>query len=188
MNPAPIIPGLILAPAPTNVFMLDIETAGLDFGSIILEIAIAEFNPDTTEILREWSTTIDLLDSARLGMTLDAETADFHLRKKYSSDLRGPSLWRALNTLDVFLHLASESPVVWIWGMDFDTGHLKSACEAANYKMPWHYTQGRDARTVWNLAFPNQKPETRQHRAAEDVRSQIGDLCKALKIIKPREN
>lgn len=174
-------PGFTIPPSPTNVFMVDIETSGVDYGAAILEIAAAEFNPATGEILREWSSEIDLLDSTRLGLKVEPETAGFHLSKKYEEGLRGSTLWRALNTLDVFLHLGTEDPVVWAWGIDFETMHIKASCDATRFVMPWKYSNGRCARTVWKLAFPDHQPPERPHRAAEDVRRQIAALHMALK-------
>jgi exodeoxyribonuclease VIII len=164
---------------PTNEFMVDIETGGTEAGSAILEIAAAEFNPKTGEILREWSNQVDLLDCIRLGLTFDPGTAEFHLSKKYDGTLRGAPLQRVLNALDVFLHLGSDDITVWAWGFDFETNLLKPACKAAGFPLPWKYWQAMDARTAWNLAFPGVKHPPRPHRAAEDVRLQIADLSKA---------
>jgi hypothetical protein len=173
-----------LPPEPTNTFMVDIETGGLAYGSAILEIAAAEFNPATGEILRSWSTHIDPLDSARHGLTHDQETAAFHRKNGYS--LRpGIDLFRALNTLDTFLHLHREDITVWAWGLDFETLHFKAATAAINHPMPWKYWEGRCARTAWQLAFPGIKPPRRPHTAAEDVALQIADLCGALSRLQP---
>lgn len=169
---------------PTNCFMVDIETAGLTYGSAILQIAAAEFNPTTGEILREWDTAVSLLDCNRHGLTTDPETIAFH-RKHGSCFTQGIDLWRALNTLYVFLHLHSEDITVWAWGIDFETLHLKAAAEAASFgaEAPWKYWQGRCARTVWNVAYPGQKPAKRPHNAALDVRAQIKDLTNALQYL-----
>lgn len=170
-----------VSPTPTDVFMIDIETAGLAYGSAILEIAAAEFNPATGEILREWHSPIDMLDSTRLGLKADQDTSRFHLAQGYDGSLRGATLWRALNGLDTFLHLNSERPVVWAWGLDFETLHLKASCDAAGYRIPWEYRDGRCARTVWKLAFAHGVTMTpRAHRALDDVRAQVSDLTQAI--------
>lgn len=165
---------------PTNIFMIDIETAGTDHGSAILEIAAAEFDIKTAEIIREWDTAVDFLDSARLGLTIDSDTAAFHLKNRFQGHLRGSTLWRALNALDTFLHLNAEEVEVWAWGLDFETTHLKAACAAASYVMPWKYWETMDARTTWKIAFPGVKHSPRPHRAADDVRAQIADLTAAM--------
>jgi len=181
MNPE-TLPGFTLPATPTNVFMIDIETAGTSYGAAIIEIGAAEFNPLTGEILREWSTPIDLLDSSRLGLKVEAETAGFHLSKNYPDGLRGAPLWRAMNELDVFLHLGSAAPIVWAWGIDFERMHITASCAALGFNTTlWHHWNGRCARTAWKLAFPDTSPPGRPHRAADDVRAQITDLCKALK-------
>jgi hypothetical protein len=167
-------------PRPTNVFMLDIETGGLEAPAAILEIAAAEFNPGTGEILRAWHSEIDALDCARCGLHLDAATAGFHLKNGFQGHLRGSTLWRALNQLDMFLHLSQESIEVWAWGLDFETAHLKAAAAAAGCIMPWRYWEGRCARTAWKLAFPTENPPTRPHRAELDVAAQVRDLTRAL--------
>lgn len=168
-----------VTPSPTNTFMVDIETAGTGYGSAILEIAAAEFNPRTGEILREWSTPVDLLDCCKNGLVIDQDTAAWHLMQNNAPELHGAPLWRALNALWTFLHMSTDEPVVWAWGIDFETMHLKAACEAVGYVMPWKHWQGRCARTVWKVCC--QGPASKKtHRAAEDVRIQIQDLHTAL--------
>lgn len=176
----PPLPSFTVPPNPTDVFMVDIETAGTETGAAIIEIGAAEFNPSTGEILREWSIQIDLLDSTRLGLVIEPDTAAFHLNKKFEGDLRGATLWRAMNAIWLFLHLHSEKIEVWAWGMDFESRHFAAACKAVNYPFPWHYKQSRDARTVWELAFPGKEHDHRPHRAADDVRAQIADLTAAM--------
>jgi hypothetical protein len=169
----------------TNTFMLDIETAGIDAGAAILQIACAEFDRTNGAILRKWETNVDALDSAANGMAIACpETARFHLRNGYDATLRGSTLWRALNALDTFLHLHSETVEVWAWGLDFETAHLKAACAATRFPMPWMYYEGRCARTAWYLAFPGQKPPKRPHIASLDVTAQVADLCQALNSIR----
>ncbi len=179
-RPLPFMP----PPAPTGVFMVDIETVGVRPGSAILELAAAEFVPDTGEILREWSAAIDLLDSAAAGMTIDPETARWHLRHAYAGTLRGEPLFRVLNALDVFLHITTEEITVWAWGIDFERSMIEAACEAARLPLPWKYWQSRCARTVWDMAFPKTRRSAPAHRAAEDVRAQISDLAAAIRTLK----
>jgi hypothetical protein len=102
------------------------------------------------------------------------------IRNHYAGDLRGSTLWRALNQLDMFLHLSQESIEVWAWGLDFETAHLKAATAAAGCVMPWRYTEGRCARTAWKLAFPIDNPPARPNRAELDVAAQVRDLTRAL--------
>jgi hypothetical protein len=166
--------------SPTNIFMIDIETGGVEAPAAILEIAAAEFNPKTGEILRAWNSPVCVMDCARVGLHIDADTASFHLQNRYAGDLRGATLWRVLNQLDMFLHLSQESIEVWAWGLDFETAHLKAATAAAGCVMPWRYTEGRCARTAWKLAFPIDNPPARPHRAELDVAAQVRDLTRAL--------
>lgn len=163
--------------------MIDIETGGLAYGSAILEIAAAEFDPQTGEILRAWQSEIDLSDCQKHGLSVDAETLTFHLVR--GTQFAGKStLWRALNELDVFLHLHTEKDLeVWAWGADFECLHLKAVTAALGMPFPWPYYRTRDARTVWELAFPGIKHPSRPHRASLDVAAQVRDLSKALSHI-----
>jgi hypothetical protein len=163
----------------TNIFMIDIETGGLAPGAAILEIAAAEFVPETGEILREWSGKIDLLDSARLGFTFEEKTAEFHIQKGYPGTLRGGTLWRILNALDVFLHLHTEDVTVWAWGKDFEAKHFEHALGVLGMPPLWDFRKLHCARDVWMHRFGNEKPNTRKHSAAQDVRDQVGDFCRA---------
>lgn len=169
-----------LPPIPTDVFMIDIETLGLVSGSAILEIAAAEFDPATGEVLREWEGRIDLLDSIRLGLSVDAETAAFHLRKGYAGSLRGSSNHRVLSGLDEFLHARSEDVSVWAWGKDFEAKHFECVLGRLGFGPMWDFRKLHCARDQWIFAFGQDKPRPRRHTAAEDVRDQIADLHAAL--------
>ena len=169
-----------LPPIPTDVFMIDIETLGLVSGSAILEIAAAEFDPATGEVLREWEGRIDLLDSIRLGLSVDAETAAFHLRKGYSGSLRGSSNHRVFSRLDEFLHARSEEITVWAWGKDFEAKHIECVLGRLGFGPMWDFRKLHCARDRWIFAFGQDKPRPRRHTAAEDVRDQIADLHAAL--------
>lgn len=164
----------------TNIFMIDIETGGLAPGAAILEIAAAEFDPKSGEILREWSAPIDLLDSIRLGLTMDAETAAFHLRNGYEGSLRGGTAWRVFNALDVFLHWNAEEITVWAWGKDFEAKHFEHVLGLVGLPPLWDFRKLHCARDKWIEAFGKDKPRKRQHTAAADVRDQVADLCQAL--------
>jgi hypothetical protein len=164
----------------TNVFMIDIETLGLAPGSAVLEIAAAEFDPETGTIIREWDGSIDLLDSIRLGLTVDPETASFHLRKKYPGSLRGGTLWRILNALETFLHLHSEEVTIWAWGKDFEAKHFEHILGLMGFPPMWDFRKLHCARDKWIEAFGKDKPRERPHTAAQDVQAQIADLCLAL--------
>ena len=164
---------------PTNTFMIDIETGGIAPGAALLEIAAAEFDPGSGEILREWCAPIDLLDSLRLGLTFDADTAAFHLRNHYAGDLRGGTLWRVLSELDTFLHRDAEEVTVWAWGKDFESKHLEHAWNLLGFPPAWDFRKLHCARDQWIGRFGKDKPRKRSHSAAADVRDQVRDLCAA---------
>jgi hypothetical protein len=166
----------------TNIFMIDIETGGLAPGAAILEVAAAEFDPASGEILREWSAQLDLLDSMRLGLTMDRETAAFHLRTGYPGDLRGGTVWRVMNALDVFLHANSEEITVWAWGKDFEAKHFEHVLGVVGLSALWDFRRLHCARDKWMEAFGQDKPRKRTHQAAQDVRDQVADLAAALSV------
>ena len=164
----------------TNIFMVDIETGKLIPGGAILEIAAAEFDPATGEILREFEARIDLLDSIRLGLGFDPETAAFHLRNKYPGDLRGGSVWRVLNAFDTFLHLHSEDITVWAWGKDFEAKHFEHVLGVVSLPPLWSFRKLHCARDRWIQTHGSDKPQKRGHTALADVRDQVRDLCSCL--------
>jgi hypothetical protein len=169
----------------TNTFMIDIETGGLAPGAAILEVAAAEFNLATGEILREWHGTIDLLDSLRLGLTIDSATAGFHLRSGYPGTLRGGTVWRVMNALDTFLHLDSEDISVWAWGKDFEAKHFEHVLGLLAMPPLWDFRKLHCARDKWIEAFGQDKPRRRTHTAAQDVRDQVQDLVTAMDPFRP---
>jgi hypothetical protein len=165
--------------------MIDIETLGLTPGAAILEIAAATFTFEDAEGWEWFNVEIDLLSSLAAGMTVDAETAAFHLKNGFAGHLRGQPLGRAMVGLHAWMNeRAGALDRVWAWGMDFERTMIEAACAAVEMELPWKFYQGADARTVWDLVFPGKKHAARKHRAKDDVIDQIIDLRTAVSQLK----
>jgi len=160
--------------------MLDIETLGITPGSIVLEIAAATFDP-TGIVLHEFHHRIDVLDSLASGLTADVDTCKWHQARRtdiHAPEPRPVTLWHAMSALRMFIDMHRPFNV-WAWGMDFERAHLEHLSKLIAQPLPWPYFKSADARTVWNLAFPGEKPQRRRHTALADVRDQIRDLTDA---------
>lgn len=165
--------------------MIDIETLGVTPGSAILEIAAATFTFEDAEGWEWFLVEIDLLSSLAAGLTADGETAAFHLKNGFAGHLRGQALGRAMIALTAWMNeRAATLDRVWAWGMDFERTMIETACAAVEMELPWKFSRGADARTVWNLAFPGKKHAPRKHRAKDDVIDQIIDLRTAVGQLK----
>jgi len=170
----------------TRNVMIDIETLGTKPGSAVLEIAAATFEQEGGGPLEWFAVEIDLLSCLACGLTVDTGTAAWHLAQGYTGNLRGQPLAEAVMRLHVWMRDKAAIATVWAWGMDFERSMIEAACAAVQSALPWHYYQGADARTIWNVAFPGGKAAKRKHRAADDVAAQITDLQVAIKELKGR--
>jgi hypothetical protein len=164
--------------------MVDIETLGTTPGAAVLEIAAATFSFDGEKDDKLFTVEIDLLSSLAAGLTVEKETAAWHLSKDYPGHLRGKPLRAALIELSAWLGAHAPAASVWAWGMDFERSMLEAAFAAVGLPLPWPYYRGLDARTVWASAYPNEKHGPRKHRAADDVTDQIIDLREAMATLK----
>lgn len=162
--------------------MIDIETLGIKPGSAILEISAATFTLGEGGPLDWFGVEIDLLSSLACGLVTDRETAAWHLKQNTVAHLRGRPLRESAIRLAGWL--AERGCVVWAWGMDFERAMLEAAFAAVGLGLPWDFYHGRDARTIWDLAFPGVKHPPRKHTAREDVGDQIRDLNAAVAKLK----
>jgi DNA polymerase III epsilon subunit-like protein len=115
--------------------MIDIETAGLRPGAAIMEIGAATFDEHGT-IHETFFTSIDILDAAGQGLTIERGTAAWH-HSLGTQTPRGASLWNALSSFSLWLN--DHAPcAVWAWGMDFERPMLEAAYHRIHAVLPWH--------------------------------------------------
>ena len=170
--------------------MIDIETLGTKTGSIIYQIAAVEFCPDTFNTGQSLELHICPFVSEKYGLTKDAETITWHKSKGHAKPLTGNiggalPLGDAIHKLTTFLTHTIKAKQFWCRGTAFDFPMIEAAISAYNttcatsYRTPWQYYQCHDLRTVWNIAFPYDRPDSADHTALADCYAQIEQLAKA---------
>lgn len=175
-----------------NNFMIDLETLGTDYDSAIIEIAAAQFDITTGEIIKE--VVLDINPSEWNKRTFSGDTLCFWMecgnepakKRIFSTDGHAIPLDEALDRLSGFLlpdGTNREDLVVWCEGTDFDIPLLKSAYGESG--TPWLYHNVRDVRTVASLS-PSIKEQYdkefagTEHSAIDDCRRQVMVLVDTL--------
>lgn len=165
--------------------MLDLETLGTKPGSIVTAIGAVHFGQG--QIHRTFYTTIDARDAARYGLTLDADTALWWLKKSEPARLELTQATKPLRPalqefLDWLMHAAPPSGLladylaslqVWGNGATFDPPLIEAALAAAGHPCPWNHRQVRCYRTVAALDPSELKPRPDiPHHALHDATAQ----------------
>lgn len=138
--------------------MVDIETLGLNAGSIVLSIGAVQFGRYSGQLGDSFSAVIDPVDCEKYGLTADAGTVMWWLSQpREASDAvhTGSGLKSAcarLKTWWLGRALRSPEPLrFWSHG-SMDHVVLGAAFEAVNILVPWGYRDIRDTRTLYELA------------------------------------
>ena len=162
---------------------IDLETLGTTPASVITEIGAVAFHRGDFSTLDTFESHLDIPSQIVAGRTLSAATIDFH--RKHGSlpvEWAGSNREAPQDALDRFrIFVRNVKPRrVWIWGADFDRPAIEDVLSSINRGLPWHFGITRDARTVWDMAFPDVRHDPRPHRAFEDCMASIRDLRNAL--------
>lgn len=161
--------------------LLDLETLDTKPSSIVTEIAVMAFDRATLEV-QDWIVLHpDFFAQLAMGRTHTADTIDFHRRNGTlpTLDVQTP-LHVCLAYLTVFFDTWKPARV-WIQGTCFDRPIIESLCDAHHMPMPWNFSISRDARTIYDAAFPGKRHAKRPHKALEDCQATLADLGAALR-------
>lgn len=168
--------------------MFDLETLGVEPGSIVLSIGAVLF--DQKGIHDEFEVHIDPVDSERYGLIAQASTVMWWLeqsdaaRQAIISPQKTP-LDEALTRLDKAFDWKKVTNV-WCNGASFDFPILNHAYKVLGRgRGPWPFWSEMDMRTIKNLvpkdAFKKLKTEpTIAHSALADARAQAETLRSVL--------
>jgi len=179
--------------------MIDIETLGIQPGSVISAIGAVVFRPwlapDHADFIVEaQSSRIDISDAQKAGLTIDASTVQWWFRQSpeaIAATFNGETepLFFALLKLAAFID-QYDSPTIWAHSPSFDLVLLEAAYRAVNLKVPWKYHQARDTRTLFDVAgvvlsgFPVHGVK---HDALSDAINQANVVGHALQLLECRE-
>jgi 3' exoribonuclease, RNase T-like len=162
--------------------MIDIETKGKKFDTIVLTIGAVKFdlypkdNAATIPIEYTFYAYPDIVEQEIMGRTTDKETMAWWkaqnplaMDEAFRDELRRP-------VEDVLLDLykfCADADTMWAQGPQFDMCILEHLYKAKNLIKPWKYSQVRDSRTLFAvLGDARVKNKVDIHNALADATSQ----------------
>ena len=165
--------------------VLDIETLSTRTNAVITEIGAIAFDRFDFKEIDQIQLNPSIFPQIKDARHISPDTIDFHSHNKSLPATTGDiSPEEALTSLVRFIG-QHDPHHVWIQGPDFDRPILDSFLEAYLPSMEslWPFWRTRDARTIWDAAFPGVKHESRPHFALGDCRATLADLAAALKAL-----
>ena len=143
---------------PLTDISIDIETLGTDPNSIILQIGIVGFNPETGEIGTKVNTNIDLERSIKEGFSFSADTFYWWLKQdrragatlqenRYHPKTVCTQVEKYIQTYTV----GPDDVRVWGNGAAFDNVIVKNHFQKFDIEVPWKFWNDRCARTLFAL-------------------------------------
>lgn len=165
--------------------MIDLETLGTSYDSVVLTIGAAKFTPfNNSEPREKLYLKLDTSDQVAKGRVIDEGTLkwwgtqDEEVRKDTFSEHDRVDVSEAL---DVLTEWFGDVTKVWCQGPSFDFPILQNLFQHYDKKKPWNFWNERDARTVTGLVPEDikSKIDFSAHSAIEDVVAQ----CKCVQYV-----
>jgi hypothetical protein len=181
-------------------YMLDIETLGLEVGSVILQVAMRQFLSED----EDGKYVVDYGDAPFLykvdvdlqtaeGTTANMKTIRWWLQTDAEKLLEMLDPEGAVDPLlcaSMFAYYTDwQNAVVWARDPDFDCAHMLHFCATYLREEPklWHFSKQRSHRTLLDLACVTHVPARDAHSALADVDAQIESAIGALKVLCPNK-
>jgi inhibitor of KinA sporulation pathway (predicted exonuclease) len=175
-------------------YSFDLETLGTGRDSYILSIGCAKFDIMTGEILDTFYSKTRCGDEFKIDFDTVAwwMKQDHQVKKDLFSDYTDDIQW-VLNSLR---HWLEDNCIVWGNGATFDIALLEDAYRLSDplitydLKIPWHYRNIRDVRTVVDLAslsgFDKKKVEREgtHHNALDDAIHQAKLVSESFRYLR----
>lgn len=172
--------------------MCDLETLGNKPNAAIASIGVRLFNVKTLEKGPSFYEVINVEDSVRQGLQIDASTVVWWLRQSdqaramFINNNKAGDLIDVLSNLSDFLiENASKDVRIWGNGAAFDNVILKNAYDCTEMDAPWKYNRDMCYRTLKNM-FPKVKAPKREgtyHNALDDADYQTDHLFAIMKSL-----
>lgn len=169
--------------------MVDLETLGTTPGSVILSIGAVVFDPITGDFEGIFYHNIDRLSCLTAGLTEDPKTVQWW--EEQSDEAKAvllPDQVRLRAALTDFSNFWERHHGKYLWshGPSFDESILSAAYRALSMMPPWHHSDVRCTRTIYDLAgvWPNRDVGT-PHCALDDARNQVVAVLDAYKKLRP---
>lgn len=181
--------------------MIDIETLGVEVGSIITSIGCVEFDPKTGRTGQEFLMNIDINDSLSYGLDANINTLLWWFKQDIDAIeamlTKPKSLMVVLQELSNFVNTIKENDnsnsfEIWSNSPTFDCMHLREVFKRVGIEVPWSYREERCLRTLTNLIPKDTRKDSSfkkgtPHNALDDCYNQIKDYnnaCEALRLIR----
>jgi hypothetical protein len=165
--------------------MFNIETLGKKRNAVILQIAIAHFEPSTGRIYSTFQVDVEYANSQR-DRSIDTDTLEWWMSQSqevrevvFAKDGR-IALSLVMRKMSNYLFACQEvisNRQVWANGIDFDFAIIESAIEDSSIDSQWWHNRKNDLRTLVNNC-PNNETVRKgmANDAINDVINQIERL------------
>lgn len=179
-----------------NDLMIDIETMGTDPGSVITQIGAIPFDRETGEMGEPFCINVDMVTSVDIGLNIDPKTVYWWFKQSeeartFLNDPKG--VFDAYNEFSAYIEALGGKKLT-VWSHTFDMELLELAYKLADMKLPIHYRNKRDLRTLCDLAgitkknigiaIDNMKGEGVKHDAIFDCKVQIEYAVEAFRRLR----
>ncbi len=170
--------------------MLEVECCGMSETGALMALGAVFFDWSKCEMGPTFFRTIHLATSVRDGGTMDASTVIWWLRQgddaRKSVAYNGQDVRTVLQDFSNWIATTCRHEDVrpWANSASFDLPKVRSACERADIKAPWYWSNERCFRTVRHLyprvPYEPEKKGDGAHNALTDAIFQVEHLfaCK----------
>lgn len=165
---------------PSTSIVIDTETLCRKPSAVVFEVGMVAFHRADFTIIDRLSFPVELFHQIVAGRTIDPETVAFHRRNGTLPQTTGGHDALATTYLIREFVKKHKPRKVWIQGTCFDRPIIEDYVDAMGQPLPWHFGDSKDARTLWDTAFPNEKHAPRPHRALADAEATLHDIARCL--------
>jgi hypothetical protein len=167
--------------------MLDLETLGVTYDSIIVSLAAVKFSI-SHGVMSEFTVNIDPADSKRYGLKTDKATLEWWAKQPKAT----VDAWRLnpvplKDAMTMFCDwYGTKTMPTWAkGGQCFDFPILETSLKKAGLFTPYHFRDCMDYRTVINLFdFKDWKAKSVSHCALDDCKDQCNVLIPLLAALR----
>lgn len=170
----------ILDPEQTQV-MVDIETLGRTYNSVIVSIGATKFTLKEG-VINTFEINIDPADSRKLGLVIEKDTVDWWKNQpKEISNLWRVNPYSLQDSMTKFVKFYGPvSLPFWCRGLNFDEPIIKSNLAAVGLPTPWKYNDVNDLRTLTKLIKIPAENKLAAHGALNDAINQTNHIIAIL--------
>ena len=158
--------------------MVDLETLATTPNAAILSIGAVTFDPNSSNIYDDFYYRVELESFDGLDSFIDDGTIEWWSKqdKDAQEEAFNPEGRVDIRqVIDDFYKFCMGSTHFWSHGSTFDIIILEHYFRQLGKPYPWSFWQVRDTRTLFDLGYDPEMPQTNKHHALEDaVRQAVG--------------